>query len=437
MSTMPPTCARCTTGCSSPIRPRCSAPAATTAASTRSRARRPARTAGRERVTDVALSGDRHALGLDRPSPTAPPGYHGEVPFGFGIVELPEGRARDHPARRRPSTATRTGSPMQLRIVPLHTDEDGTAGRRRGSSHHERRSRSRSPGIGIHPFGRFEDRTVTDMGVTAVRAALAEAGVGRGDFQAAFCGTAYAGVAAGHKVLGALALTGIPIVDIEAGLRERRGGAAARGRRDPGRPARLRARVRHGEDAEGDHPLELLRALARGGRARRDPRVLRAAGAAAPARVGPHQGRPRPGRREEPAPRREQPERDVPQGGHGRGGARARGSSATRCTSSCSARPTRARRRSCCARRRARIRTGSRWRRRCCARTSRAACSARPLPSPASTTRTSRRRARSPRRTRTPRPASVPDDVDVVECQDTDAARELLAWEELGLCAPG
>jgi acetyl-CoA acetyltransferase len=30
-----------------------------------------------------------------------------------------------------------------------------------------------------------------------------------------------------------------------------------------------------------------------------------------------------------------------------------------------------------------------------------------------------------------------PDDVDVVECQDTDAARELLAWEELRLCARG
>jgi acetyl-CoA acetyltransferase len=30
-----------------------------------------------------------------------------------------------------------------------------------------------------------------------------------------------------------------------------------------------------------------------------------------------------------------------------------------------------------------------------------------------------------------------PDDVDVVECQDTDAARELLAWAELGLCPPG
>ncbi|MCU1459088.1 MAG: acetyl-CoA acetyltransferase, partial [Actinomycetia bacterium] len=30
-----------------------------------------------------------------------------------------------------------------------------------------------------------------------------------------------------------------------------------------------------------------------------------------------------------------------------------------------------------------------------------------------------------------------PDDVDVVECQDTDAARELLNYEELRLCARG
>ena len=30
-----------------------------------------------------------------------------------------------------------------------------------------------------------------------------------------------------------------------------------------------------------------------------------------------------------------------------------------------------------------------------------------------------------------------PADVDVVECQDTDAARELLAYQELGLCEPG
>ena len=30
-----------------------------------------------------------------------------------------------------------------------------------------------------------------------------------------------------------------------------------------------------------------------------------------------------------------------------------------------------------------------------------------------------------------------PGDLDVVECQDTDAARELMAYEELGLCEPG
>src|SRR5207244_606181 len=79
-------------------------------------------------------------------------------------------------------------------------------------------------GVGLHPFGRFESTTVTEMGVTAVRAALAEAGAGRGGFQAAFCGTAYGGVAAGHKVLGAMGMTGGPIVDVEAGCAS--GGAA-------------------------------------------------------------------------------------------------------------------------------------------------------------------------------------------------------------------
>jgi acetyl-CoA acetyltransferase len=77
-------------------------------------------------------------------------------------------------------------------------------------------------GVGIHPFGRFDGVTNTDMGVHAVRAALAEAG--DPTFQAAFCGTAYGGVASGHKVLGALARTGVPIVDVEAGCAS--GGAA-------------------------------------------------------------------------------------------------------------------------------------------------------------------------------------------------------------------
>ena len=72
-------------------------------------------------------------------------------------------------------------------------------------------------GTGMHPFGRFEGASTTDLGVTAVRAALREAGVGKGGFQAAFCGTAYGGVATGHKVLSRLGMTGMPIVDVEAG----------------------------------------------------------------------------------------------------------------------------------------------------------------------------------------------------------------------------
>jgi acetyl-CoA acetyltransferase len=79
-------------------------------------------------------------------------------------------------------------------------------------------------GVGLHPFGRF-DASLTDLGVAAVGQALAEAGVhDRRGFQAAFCGTAYGGVATGHKILGALGLTGGPIVDVEAGCAS---GAAA------------------------------------------------------------------------------------------------------------------------------------------------------------------------------------------------------------------
>src|SRR5262250_1285014 len=79
-------------------------------------------------------------------------------------------------------------------------------------------------GVGIHPFGRFGDKSVVELGVAAVRAALGDAGLGRRAFQAAFCGTVYGGVAAGHKVLTALGLAGVPIVNVEAGCAS--GGAA-------------------------------------------------------------------------------------------------------------------------------------------------------------------------------------------------------------------
>ena len=85
-------------------------------------------------------------------------------------------------------------------------------------------TRVRVAGVGMHPFGRFDGVSTTDMGARAVSAALREAGVTRGGFQAAFCGTAYGGVATGHKVLSRLGMTGMPIVDVEAGCAS--GGAA-------------------------------------------------------------------------------------------------------------------------------------------------------------------------------------------------------------------
>lgn len=77
-------------------------------------------------------------------------------------------------------------------------------------------------GTGMYPYGRHGDLSATSMGAVAVRDALNEAG--NPAFQAAFCGSAYGGVAAGHRVLGELGLTGGPIVDIEAGCAS---GAAA------------------------------------------------------------------------------------------------------------------------------------------------------------------------------------------------------------------
>jgi acetyl-CoA acetyltransferase len=76
----------------------------------------------------------------------------------------------------------------------------------------------------LHPFGRFEGKSVVDMGCEAVLQALAEAAVLAGGFEAAYCGTVYSGVAAGHKVLTALGMTGIPIMNVEAGCAS---GAAA------------------------------------------------------------------------------------------------------------------------------------------------------------------------------------------------------------------
>ena len=77
-------------------------------------------------------------------------------------------------------------------------------------------------GAAMTAFGRYDDASAIDLGVRAVRAALADAGSPR--FDVAYCATAYTGIAAGHRVLGRLGLTGCGIYDIEAGCAS---GAAA------------------------------------------------------------------------------------------------------------------------------------------------------------------------------------------------------------------
>jgi len=55
----------------------------------------------------------------------APPGYRGDVPFGVGVVELPEGvRVITRLTESDPAVLA-AGQAMELRVVPLHTDDEG------------------------------------------------------------------------------------------------------------------------------------------------------------------------------------------------------------------------------------------------------------------------------------------------------------------------
>ena len=67
-------------------------------------------------------------------------------------------------------------------------------------------------GVGLHPFGRFGDKTAFDMGAEAVDLALADAGVPWTDIQFAFGGSWE--VAQTDPLTGLLGLTGIPFMNV-------------------------------------------------------------------------------------------------------------------------------------------------------------------------------------------------------------------------------
>lgn len=67
-------------------------------------------------------------------------------------------------------------------------------------------------GIGMHPFGRFSNKSALDMGAEATRAALADAGVTWADVQIGFAGSLE--VSNPDSIVGKLGLTGIPMFGV-------------------------------------------------------------------------------------------------------------------------------------------------------------------------------------------------------------------------------
>jgi len=71
-------------------------------------------------------------------------------------------------------------------------------------------------GVGLHPFGRFPDKTVEELGREAALEALADAGLSYRDVQAGFLARVTpAGIGVGQRVFGELGLTGIPVTNVE------------------------------------------------------------------------------------------------------------------------------------------------------------------------------------------------------------------------------
>jgi acetyl-CoA C-acetyltransferase len=71
-------------------------------------------------------------------------------------------------------------------------------------------------GVGMHKFGRFADETYRQIGQEAVKKALADANMSWSDIQTAYMSTQYLPPTAGVRILKPLGATGIPLVDVEA-----------------------------------------------------------------------------------------------------------------------------------------------------------------------------------------------------------------------------
>ena len=312
---------------------------------------------------------------------------------------------------------------------PRRKPQAATTGRQRGNV--------KIAGIGIHPFGRFPDG-YRELGATAARQALADAGVGMGDLDLVLVGNVGAEMAKGQNIMDSVGRPGIPIINVEAacassastlfmGAQMIESGAAGVVLCLGVEKAPRGFIAASGYDAWqidtglGVNPAYF--ALAGAGAARTDRRDRRG---------------PRGDQRQEPSPCGRQPERDVPQGVHPRRGAREPGgvppahvAHAVRAERGCGGggadelgrggpprgRPSR----------------GAPFGVPRLAWTGRLvrSCSLVPGVGPDQPHASERLAAAYEE-------AGIgPDDLDLVECQDTDVASELLAYRDLLLCAAG
>ena len=70
-------------------------------------------------------------------------------------------------------------------------------------------------GAGIHRYGVFPDKSIIDLGTTAIQNALKDAHMEWEDIEEAYCGTAQPGLSTGHQVCNKMGLTGLGITNVE------------------------------------------------------------------------------------------------------------------------------------------------------------------------------------------------------------------------------
>jgi acetyl-CoA acetyltransferase len=70
-------------------------------------------------------------------------------------------------------------------------------------------------GVGMTRFGKHPDQDSTQLGVTAIRAAIRDAGLDPRRIQAAYCGHVFQGMVTGQRILAQIGLAGLPLANVE------------------------------------------------------------------------------------------------------------------------------------------------------------------------------------------------------------------------------